>query len=116
VLVLGTRGLQPDQDPRIAYFQRESRKISYSESRCIGEVSASSDHQIASIAASPGASNSDQGQQVARERNESLDRCKTNAARQKQVLSERERKAYQDNAQEQRDHESLMMILISGPR
>jgi hypothetical protein len=30
-------------------------------------------------------------------------------------LSERERKAYQDDAQKERSRDSLMMIFISGP-
>jgi hypothetical protein len=110
-----TRGLPPGQDPRIAYFQKERQEIRNSESRCIAEASASSDHEIASIPASPGASESDRRQQLMRERNESLDGCRTNAARQREALSERERKAYQDDAQKERSRDSLMMIFISGP-
>ncbi len=111
-----TRGLRPDHEQRMAFFQRESQKINESEAQRISEVSALTDDKPASVAGSSGASNNDQRLQVARERNESLDRCRTNAARQRQELSERERKAYQDDAQDQRGHESLMMLLISRTR
>lgn len=110
------RAPAPGQDPRITYFQQESQKIDHSETQCISEASALTDDKTTSRAASFSASNNDQRQQVARERNESLERCRTNAARQRQELSERERKAYQDDLREQREHESLMMRLISGPR
>lgn len=108
-----TGGLPPDQDPRIAYFQRESQKIDDRESRCTSEASASSDHEIAPTA-SPRASKEDQ-QQAAREREKRLNACRTDASYEREALSERERDDYRNGAQEQRAQESLMAVLTSRP-
>lgn len=108
-----TRDLPPDQDPRNAYFQRESEKIDDRESRCTSEASASSDHEIAPMTASPSASKEDR-QQAARERETRLNACRTEASHEREALSERERDDYRNRAQEQRGHESLMTILTSG--
>lgn len=110
-----TRGLAPGQDPRLAYFQRENQKIDERENRCIGEVLASSKQGIPPIATASGDSKDQQAEQVARGRAKGLDACRTNAAREREELSERERANYQDNAQEERDRKSLMMTLTSGP-
>lgn len=109
-----TRGLPADQDPRIAYFQRESQKIDDRESRCTSEASASSDHEIAPMTASPSASKEDQ-QQAAREREKRLNACRTDASHEREALSERERDDYRNGAQEQRAQESLMAVLTSRP-
>ncbi len=47
--------LRLTRDPSLAYFQRESQKINEIENRRISEALTSSDHEIASIAASSGA-------------------------------------------------------------
>jgi len=109
-----TRGLPSDHDPRIAYFQRESQKIDNRESRCTSEASASSDHEIAPMTASPSASKEDQ-QQAAREREKRLNACRTDASHEREALSERERDDYRNGAQEQRAEESLMAVLTSRP-
>jgi hypothetical protein len=111
-----TRGLPSGQDPRIAYFQRESQKIDGRESRCISEASGSSEHEIASIMASVGASKDDRKQQVGRDRDKSMNACRTNASHEREALSERERDDYRNGVQEQRAHESLMAVLTSGLR
>jgi len=112
----------PGQDPRHAYFQQERQEIDDSENRSVRQVLASGEHEIDSIAQSPGPSKNpgpsrnDPSQQVAGEQTARLDECRTSAAREKETLSERERKQYQDDAQKEGGRKSLMMILSTGPR
>ncbi len=110
-----TRGVALNPDPRIAYFERENQKINESESRCISAAMTSSDHEKASIAASPGAY-TELTKQPAGERDRRLDECRANAEREREGLSARERADYQSSAQKERDRSSLMMTLTtSGP-
>jgi hypothetical protein len=109
-----TRGLAPDPNPRIGYFERENQTINESENRCISETLVSSNHQIASIASSPDAFVGQQTQKLAAMRDRRLSEGRANAERERKDLSVRERAYYQDDAQEERDRNSLMMILTTS--
>jgi hypothetical protein len=104
------------QDARLAHFQHESQQIEDREIRCIRGVLAQCYPDVPSITIGGGASKDDPRQQVTGGENESLYECKAKATREKEALSERERRQYHDNAQKERGHESLMMILTGGPR
>lgn len=109
-----TRVPVPGPDPRIAYFERANQKINESENRCISESMMSNEDQIASISAGPGASLDLQTQQRVSERDQGLNECRANAERERERLSARERSDYQDAAQDERDRNSLMMILTTS--
>jgi hypothetical protein len=98
------------QDPGLARFQQEGQQIEDREIRCIRGVLAPGDHDPASITTGRG----DPGQQVTVVRNKSLAECRTNATREKEALSERERRQYHDKVQEERGRKSPMMILTGG--
>ena len=104
------------QDPGLARFQQESQQIEGRENRCIRGVPEAGGYDIASIATGGGTSEGEPTQQVTAGRNESLDECRTKAMREKEALSERERGQYHNNAQEERGHKSLIIILTGGLR
>jgi len=109
-----SRVLAPGPDPRIAYIERANQEINESENRCIGEVMTSNEHQVASTAASPGAFLDLQTQQSVGERDRRLNECRANAERERERLSARDRSNYQDAAHDERDRNSLMMILTTS--
>jgi hypothetical protein len=108
-----TKGLATSPDAKVAYFGRENQKISESESRCISAAMTSSDADKASIVTNPG-TYTGQTMQRAGERDRRPDDCRANAEREREVLSARERTGYQDAAQDERDFNSLIMILTAS--
>lgn len=109
-----TKGPTLKQDQRIAYFERRNQQINESESQCINEAVTSTDHETANITEGPGASNDLRVQQAASERDQRLNDCRAKADREREELSARERAEYQKGAQEERDRNSLMMILTAS--
>ena len=85
-----------------------------SENRCINEAETSIDGQTVSLGAAFATSDNSKRQKLAAVRDRKVLECKAKATRDRDELSARARAAYQDNAQEKRDQESLMMILITS--
>ena len=76
----------------------------------------SSNNQIAQITVIPDP-NADTGartQTVANDRQRELSNCKANADREEDQLSARERAEYQSQAKDERERNSLMMILTTS--
>ena len=105
----------PRPNPRIAHFEQENRKITESENQCIGGTVTADNHGIADAATTPGASADLQAKKSAGERDRRLFECKAKADRERAELSARERADYQGRALEERDRNSLMMILTTSP-
>ena len=96
-------------DPIAARAELESQRIDESENQCVTEAAKSNDHRIA--AADPF---HDPQTQRAKELNSRVLECKAIADREREDLSARERADYQEEAQRERDHISLVMILTAG--
>ena len=111
-----TNGPTFKEDREAAYFERRNQQINASETQCVNEAKASSDHETANISAGPGASTDLQAQQLANERVQRLNECRSKADREREELSARERSHYQTAAQEERDRNSLIMILTTTSR
>jgi hypothetical protein len=109
-----TTARTPGQNPRIAEFEQQSQEIDENENRCISEAATTIDRQIASLAAGTGTSDNPQTQKLAVERDRKMFECRAKADREREELSAQVRADYQARAQEQRDLESLMMILTTS--
>jgi hypothetical protein len=117
VLVAGcatTRGATPSPNPRFSRFEQQSQKIDESENRCISETVRSSNHQIASMTASNPALVTQQTKELAAERDYRLLECRAKADHERDDHTASERADYRDHAQEERDNNSLMTILITS--
>jgi hypothetical protein len=117
VLVTGcasTTDKTPGPDPRIAHFEQESREINERENQCISGAVTQGNHEIADVTTTPGASANLQAEKSADERERRVFECRAKADRERAELSARERANYQERAQEERDHNSLMMILTTS--
>jgi hypothetical protein len=117
ILVTGcasTTDKTPGLDPGIAHFEQESRKIDERENQCIGGAVTPGNHEIADVATTPGASADLQAKKSAGERERRLFECRAKANRERAELSARERADYQERALEERDRNSLMMILTTS--
>jgi hypothetical protein len=120
ILITGcasTTDKAPGLDPGIAHFEQESRKIDERENQCISGAATPGNHKIADAATTAGASADLQAKRFADERERRLFECRAKADRERAELSARERADYQERALEERDRNSLMMILTtSTPR
>ena len=117
VLITGcasTTDKMPGPDPRIAHFEQESREINARENQCISGAVTPGNHEIADVTTTPGATGNLQAEKSADERERRLLECRARADRERAELSARERANYQERALEERDHNSLMMILTTS--
>jgi hypothetical protein len=116
ILLAGCAASNPPTDAhaRSIKFQVQSEDISDREQQCIkGAVSRSNDP--ATQRAQPDASAGQLAQQSgADDEDREISRCKDAAQRDQAELAARERSAYQDEAQQQRDRASLMAILTTS--
>jgi hypothetical protein len=115
ILLAGCAASNPSTDAhaRSIKFQLQSEDISDREQQCIKDaVSRSNDP--ATQRAQPDASAGQVAQQSGANEDHEISRCKDAAQRDQAELSARERSAYQDEAQQQRDRASLTAILITS--
>ena len=115
ILLAGCAASSPSADAhaRSIKFQVQSEDISDREQQCIKDaVSRSNDP--ATPRAQPDASAGQMAQQSGANEDHEISQCKDAAQRDQAELAARERSAYQDEAQQQRDRASLMAILITS--
>jgi len=104
-----TKAINPAPDPRMSQFEEQNRAIDQRENQCIGEVMGSKNR----VCARPGTS--DGMKLLGGEQGRKLLACKAEAKRKREELSARVRATYVDSAQQERDGNTLMTILISKP-
>ena len=115
-------GCSTPQDPtggtytRLMKLRQESREIAERERQCIRAAVISRNNQIAQITAipDPNADTAVRTQMVANDRQRELSKCKANADRQEDELAARERAEYESRAKDERERNSLMMILTTS--
>jgi hypothetical protein len=100
--------------PRITHFEQESQKIEERENRCVREAATPVDQKITNAETTPGTSSYLQANESSVKLQHRLFECRASADRERAELSARERADYQERGQEERDQNSLMMILISS--
>ena len=103
----------PTPDPSAVRFEQESRKIDEREKQCLSAMVTSNDRQIPEGATALRASTTPKTQELLAERDRRVLACSAKADRERQELSASETAAYQDRAQEERDRNSLILMLTT---
>jgi hypothetical protein len=109
-----TTATTPRPDSRIASFEQQSQQIDRSQHRCISEAMTSNVDQIANVGESPENTAKDQMRKQVAERDLKVSECEAKAKQQRDDLTARAAKAYQEPALEEREDSSLMMILTGS--
>jgi len=94
-------------------FQAQSEEISNREQQCIKEAVSHSNEHAARVA-KPDALAGQLARQADTDEDHEIAQCKDAARRDQDELAARLRAEYQDEAQQQRDRASLMMILTTS--
>jgi hypothetical protein len=103
----------PIPDPSAARFEQESCKIDEREKHCLSATVTSNDRAVPRAATPQGASTVPKTQELLAERDRRVLACGANADRERKELSASETAAYQDRAQEERDRNSLILMLTT---
>jgi hypothetical protein len=101
-------------DPKLVHLEEQRRALAESEKQCIDETMTRTRDEMASIAATPGASVESQTPRVNNERDREISQCHARADEENAKIAEQERKEYELRAQEERDAASLRAILTTS--
>ena len=107
----------PGPDPKISSLEEERQLVAQHEKQCIDGTVARSRDEMTHVAASSGAPAESLMQRAQNERDRELSECRAKADGDNAQISERERREYALQAQQERERASLISILTtSQPR
>ncbi len=102
----------PGPDPKVNDLERQSREIAARARQCVLAANKhSKDATGPNGAAQPSGLSAPSGKE---QRDREISQCEAAQARENEELSSRERKEYQLQADQERDHTALMMILTTS--